>query len=161
MPIDPVFFEPLYRAPPFQIRRRKRSSMKQQVQVFHPQPHRLFSLSSSEQKSAGIVETRQALAEYYEDKDRMFNEEALVLANNRLLRGYFTAALSNELEFELVAAVLDELKLLRDCFHIHREHKCGVATTGRAMKECGVQWNMRKHELMKECVTSIWNCCGL
>ena len=86
--------------------------MKQQVQVFHPQPHRLFSLSSSEQKSASIVETRQALAGYYEDKGRMFNEEALVLANNRLLRGYFTAALSNELKFELVAEVLHELELL-------------------------------------------------
>ena len=129
------------------------------VQVFQPQPHRLFGLSTSEQTSASIVETRQALAEYYEDEDRMFSEKALDLANNRLLRGYFSVALSNELEFELVAEVMHELELLDDCFNIHREHKCGVATTGRAMKECGVQWTMRKHELMKECVTSIWNCC--
>ena len=89
----------------------------------------------------------------------MFNEEALVLANNKLLRAYFSVALSKELKFELVAEVFHELKLLQDCFHIHREHKCGVSITGRAMKECGVQWNMRKHKLMKGCVTSIWNCC--
>ena len=128
------------------------------VQV-QPQPHRLFGLSSSEQKTASIVEARQALAPYYEDKDRIFTLEALVLANNRLLRRHFTVALSNLLKFELVAEVLHEMDQLKYFPHIHKEHKCGVATTGRAMEECGVQWTMRKHELMQECVTSIWNCC--